>query len=54
MDLKDVIVIILDKRCSIVFYERVLMYNIHSKFLCCNFNVSNTKNNARAKLSRYV
>jgi hypothetical protein len=54
MDLKDAFVIMLDKRFCIVLYERVLMYNIHSKFLCCIFNVSNTKNNARAKLSRYV
>jgi hypothetical protein len=44
MDFKDAFIIILDKRCRIILYERVLLYNIFIRsFFVVNFNVSSTK-----------
>jgi hypothetical protein len=55
MDFQGCIYYILDEMCYIVKVRmRIVVYNIHLKFIVVNFNASSTKDNAHTKLSRYV
>jgi hypothetical protein len=56
MDFQGCIYYALDEMYCIILYERVLLYIYYSfeVTIVVNFNVSSTKDNAHAKLSRYV
>jgi hypothetical protein len=45
----------LEKLSCIIMYEHIFLYKIYIRsFYVVNFNVSSTKVNSHAKLSRYV
>ena len=55
MDIKDVLILYKIRYDILILYERVMLYiNSFEVFIVVYFNVSNTKLNARARLSRYV
>jgi hypothetical protein len=55
MDLKDIFIINKIRYDVLILYERVLLYIIFIRnFIVVYFNVSSTKLNAHARLSRYV